>query len=248
MQSKKSIVFLLHGSGFSFCTNAEDNPAKVSHYNYSGNEDFEKEIIREIDNTLLFKQNFEEKKVAVANNCFSLVPKTYSENEEEDVFLNLTQGFSDKISIIKNEIKGEKELVFGVNINMLDKLIDVFQGVRFFHSSAIFLNSIESGKAQEIHINLISNFLEIAVTNGDELLFYNNFEINSKEDFLFFTLYVAEKIGLDLNKIPLKYYGNLSPKTEYFQLLKKYIRNISSGEKNKAQKEDYTLLKLFSCE
>ena len=82
-----------------------------------------------------------------------------------------------------------------------------------------------------MNLYIKDSFVNILITDNNQLIFQNKFEFTSKEDLLFYTLFCIEENNLDNEKINTEIYGNIK-KPEY-QILYEYIRNINYGNKLK---------------
>ncbi len=73
--------------------------------------------------------------------------------------------------------------------------------------------------------------MHIIVTEEGKLLFYNQFAVRKKEDFLKYIMLVFNEMKLDSKKSQLLIWGFINPNSDEMTLLKKYIRNVSFGSK-----------------
>ena len=61
----------------------------------------------------------------------------------------------------------------------------------------------------------------------NRLLFFNSYFCRSKEDILYFTLYVMEQLNLQPDPVNLVLNGSVDAGSEIFHLLDQYIRPVS---------------------
>ena len=60
----------------------------------------------------------------------------------------------------------------------------------------------------------------------------DSFQYNSKEDFLYYILFVSEQLELNLLSIQVQLLGSISENSDTFTFLKEYISNIKFLESN----------------
>ncbi len=208
---------------------------------------WEVEIVKELEINLRLRRNFDQVKVAFISSFFNLVPVVYSK-EIPEILLNFSEAEFEDNQLLTSASEDGFSFVYGTSSVLINKLKELFGKVEVFHSGFIFLNSIEKTKEISVHLNLNHHQLEIAVISESKVQFYNLFETPSGEDILFFTLFSLEQLGLDSNKIEIKTYGELLPKTKVFQILRKHVRYVNAAIKDEEFLENYTLYKLSKCE
>lgn len=244
----KNLNFLFYKEGFSFWVkDSEGKINKVSHIKVTNFNRWEVEIVKELEINLRLRRNFDQVKVAFISSFFNLVPDVYSK-EIPEVLLNFSEAEFEDNQLLTSASEDGFSFVYGTSSVLINKLKELFGKVEFFHSGLIFLNSIEKTKEISVHLNLNHHQLEIVVISNFNVQFYNLFETPSGEDILFFTLFSLEQLGLDSNKIEIKTYGELLPKTKVFQILRKHVRYVNAALKDEDFLENYTLYKLSKCE
>lgn len=77
-----------------------------------------------------------------------------------------------------------------------------------------------------VAVYLYENFIDIGVFQDQKLKFYNHFLIRSKEDILYFILYVYKQLKLNRSENELHISGNFELFPELDSLLKQYVKKI----------------------
>ena len=72
--------------------------------------------------------------------------------------------------------------------------------------------------------------VDIVIIEGNQLLFYNAFPYHSKQDFIYFIIFVIEQLNLNPEDIELKFSGKIDKKSTLYDIAWKYIRNIGFQE------------------
>jgi hypothetical protein len=89
------------------------------------------------------------------------------------------------------------------------------------------LNNFDGGKEPVCYVHVLEQQLDIIVIANKKLLFYNSFNFNTKEDFIYYVLFVIEQLKLDVETIKLKLFGNIEEDDQLFNVCFKYVRNVS---------------------
>ena len=135
-----------------------------------------------------------------------------------------------------------------VSTNILLSLPNL-QNARLYHAGKFLIDyGTINSKDDEIYINLIHQKLEICIVSQGKFIFYNLFEAKTKEDFLFYILYTLNQLNISPNNVSLYVFGDLLNSPEYYETLKKYIRNVNFNNDDKQLGQYFTLYKLFECE
>ena len=246
-EHKKSLNFLFYKEGFSFWVDdSESKSHKVSHFQVTHFNLWETEIIKELEVNLRLKRNFDEVNAAFISSFFNLVPAEYASVNRE-ALLNFSEAEFEDNTLLNSGAESEFFFVYGTSSNLIKKLREMFGKIKLLHSGEVFLQSIKKTDAPTVHLNLNHHNLEIAVISDGKLQFYNLFETLSGEDILFFALFVMEQLGLDTNKVEVRTYGELMPQTKVFQILRKYVRFVSSASKEEDYLSHFTIYSLSKC-
>jgi len=78
-----------------------------------------------------------------------------------------------------------------------------------------------------MYINVSNQNLEIVVLKNKKLELYNIFSFTTKEDFIYYILFVAEQLKLNPEEINVILLGAIEKESELFTILYQYIRNVS---------------------
>ncbi|WP_267404286.1 MULTISPECIES: DUF3822 family protein [unclassified Chryseobacterium] len=177
---------------------------------------------------VLIKQRFDEISVISALNHFTLMPEGFSEHEA---------GF-DLISFNAPVDKENEELMLSVNKkfkiqfyytfpkDFYKKIKELAIPVHFNFSGEKFLNSINNKNNKEIHINLYHNQCEFFAIDNQKIILYNNLDINSEVDFLYFVMFTLSKIGFGINETSFFAYGETTENETFISELQKFVKNL----------------------
>jgi len=222
-------------NGFSFCiyNNSLEQLEALKTYPLKVNT--HKELLTEIE--AIFKKDplldFAFNKVSVChiNNLATLVPTSLFDNTKLSQYLNLS------IKTLENDYFDYDELtcidaanVYIPFVNVNNFLIDKYGSFEFNHISSLFIKNIleQSDKSLQpkMYAYVIDEQLEILVCNNQKLLLYNSFNYKTKEDFIYYILFVAEQLEMNPKSFELNLLGNISNTTNLYNIAFTYIKNV----------------------
>lgn len=204
------------------------NKSIVEEKSYFMNEESPKDLIIQKLDEVLIKQRFDEISVISALNHFTLMPEGFSEHEA---------GF-DLIAFNAPADKENEELMLSVNKkfkvqfyytfpkNFYKKIKELAIPVHFNFSGEKFLNSINNKSNKEIHINLYHNQCEFFAIDNKNIILYNNLDVNSEVDFLYFIMFTLKKIGFGINETHFFAYGETTENETFISELQKFVKNM----------------------
>ena len=168
----------------------------------------------------------------ILNNKLSvLVPKDFFNEENCLDYLKFNS------RLLKNDTASfdyieefEAHNVFITYGNVTNYLIEKFGSFEFFHYSTVLLKKLYSDtpkdKIARIYVNINKSYLNIIVFKGKELNYYNTFDYETKDDILYFVLFVIEQNKLINNETKMKLIGEEKIIKNYYDYLSKFIKNL----------------------
>lgn len=183
-------------------------------------------------------KKYSEISVVSALNRFTLMPEGFSEHE---------LGY-DLIAFNSPVNKNEEELMLSVNkkygvqfyYTFPKKWYEMLKSrdlpVKFNFSGEKFLNSISAKGGKEIHINLYHQQCEFIALENKKVILYNNLDINSEVDFLYFIMFSISKIGFGIKETRFFVYGETSENETFISELRKFVRHLKMIHDNQPKK------------
>ena len=84
------------------------------------------------------------------------------------------------------------------------------------------------------------------VLKDSEILFYNNFEHQTKEDFIYYILFTLEQLELSTEKTNILITGDINEQSDLYKILYTYVRNIGFLNSNNSIFNNQTEIKKHS--
>lgn len=178
------------------------------------------------------QQDFDTILVIHKNELSTLVPDAFFDQEKLKTYLNynvkiLADDYITSDTITK--INAKNVYIPFVNIN--NYLFQGYGEFEFKHHSTILIEKLidYSSKTSEkqFFVNVFPKTIDVVVTQNDKLLLYNQFSYNTKEDFIYYILFVAEQLQMNPDEFKLIFLGKIDEKSDVYKITYKYIRNIS---------------------
>jgi len=118
----------------------------------------------------------------------------------------------------------------------VDKTLkSIFKTISIHHYSSSLVESLlgrnKNEKGKKIFVHVQVDHLEVIVSEGKNLIFYNTFKYQSSEDFIYYVLFVAEQLKLNPEDMELILMGEVEKDSAIYLMLYKYVRNIKFGER-----------------
>ncbi len=176
--------------------------------------------------------NFSEVMVIHKNNMFGLVPKPLFNKEELPNYLKFNAKIMANDLIAYDEIPNQEIInVYIPYTNVNNFIFELFGEFEFKHSGTVLINTLlnqnRTTSEPVCFVQVSEREMEMMVISDKKLLFYNQFEYNTKEDFLYYLLFSLEQLQMDLEKVQLKLFGTIEEGDDIYELCYKYVKNIS---------------------
>jgi len=204
------------------------NKSVLEEKSYFVTEETTENLIEDKLDEMLIKQRFDEIQVVSALNHFTLMPEGYSEHEAGFELI----AFNAPTNKEKEELMLSVNKKFGVQFyytfqkNFYKKIKEIAVPVHFNFSGEKFLNSINIKTGKEIHINLYHNQCEFFAIDNKKIILYNNLDVNSEVDFLYFIMFTLSKIGFGINETHFYAYGETTENETFISELQKFVKNL----------------------
>ncbi len=180
-----------------------------------------------INNYRLGGRNFENVTVSVLNGDFTILPEAFAVKENSKEILEFSSGTNAK-NILTHKFNNISFNYF-IETELIQFLERTFKKASFRHAGMVAIDLLfnnRSLKKCDLLLNFNAGVFEIAAKENNSLLYYNVFNYETKEDVMYFLLFMMEQFNLDPEKIKVLVAGQMEAESELYLGLKKYIRNI----------------------
>lgn len=182
----------------------------------------------------------------LANNLSTIVPLPLFEEAKKMLYLKFNTTLNTDDVVLVDDIKNlEAKNVYAFPDALKSKLTGLFGNITFRHSSSVLLESIlaqnKNQTTKKVAVHVYATHFEVAVIEGKRLLFYNTFNYQTPEDFIYYLLFVYEQLQLNPETIEALFLGEIEKNSEIYILTQKYIRTVKFGERSDNADYSYQL-------
>jgi len=189
-----------------------------------------KELKHLVEKHGLLKTQFNEVSVVHKNNLFCLVPKALFDKEELPNYLKFNTKILANDQIVYDVVPNKDIVcVYVPFTNINNYLFECFGEFDYKHSSLAMLQTLfqQKGNKTIAYVHVSHKSMEIAIMEHNNILLYNQFDYATKEDFLYYILFTYEQMGLDVEQIKLKLFGDVEEGDERFDICYQYIKKVA---------------------
>ena len=240
IENKLSIQFNLDGFSFSVYNIISKKEVYFREYEFENSQVTPENLllkIKDIFKTDTQLQNdFSSVIVIHQNNLSVLVPNRYFNKKELASYLNfnIRKLTIDYIAFDSLEVLESKNIYIPyVNIN--NYLFQNFGEFEYKHHSTVLIEKLLNSTnniEKTMFVNVSKNSLDIVVLENNQLILFNTFSYNTKEDFIYYILFVAEQLNLNVNEFSLHFTGKVNLEDAIYKITYKYIKNVYFLESN----------------
>ncbi|CAL2092273.1 conserved hypothetical protein [Tenacibaculum sp. 190524A05c] len=233
----KSLSIQFSLDGFSFCV--KDIPSGeillLTAYTFESSMDTPHELSEKIQSIFEAEKELQiefDQIIAIHQNQLATqIPDAYFDENHLKTYLDYNiKTFSSDYITFDNLPSLEAKNVYIPYVNVNNFLFQNFGEFEFKHHSTVLLEQLitnhDASIEDTMYVNVSHKYLDIVVFKKDQLRLYNSFQYNSKEDFLYYILFVSEQLELDPSEFQLLFSGNITKDFTNFTLTKEYIKNV----------------------
>lgn len=186
----------------------------------------------------LLDRPFNEILVISALNQFTLMPEGFSDHEAGYSLI----GFNAPVDRAVEELMLSVNKKFSVQFyytfpkSYYERIKSVKAPSRFNFSGEKFLNTLQCKGGKEIHINLYHQQCEFFALENRKVKLYNNLDVSSEVDFLYFIMFTLSKLGFGTEETQFFVYGETTENETFISELRKFVRHLKISFDNLPKK------------
>ncbi|NLP57933.1 DUF3822 family protein [Lutibacter sp. B1] len=224
--------------GFSFCiyNKIEDEVNALGIYKFENSSISPYKHLELVEELYLSEELLQKKYNSVSvthfNNLVTQVPRPFFDKN------NLTEYLQYTVKVLENDFISYDEIanseiinVYIPYVNINNFLLDKYGSFIYKHSSTVLieklLNQYKNSENDYCFVNVTNTHFEIVVLKNKKLELFNCFSFTTKEDFIYYILFIAEQLNLNPEEFQLVLLGDIEKKSELYTILYQYVRNIS---------------------
>ncbi|MBQ4822486.1 DUF3822 family protein [Aquimarina sp. MMG016] len=229
-------------NGLSFCTaNAEQEITALAYENFGVQltpEQVLEKIKYVLDHNPDLKHDFSTIEVIYQSELYTFVPKALFDENHLKEYLNYNVRVLATDFIAYDELSQHEIItVYIPYTNINNFFFDTFGSFTYKHSATILLDSLlaqqKNNEQTTIFANINSKSLDLIVIKKGKFILGNTYPYDTKEDFLYYLMFVAEQLELNPEEFKLVFLGDIAKDSEFCKIAYTYIRNVDFGKRGK---------------
>lgn len=192
-------------------------------------------ILEEIKKTLssntVFSEAFNSVNLIYQNELATIVPQSLYDELHKADYLKFNSKILQTDFIEHDEIViNDSVVVYVPYMNINNYIFETFGEFTFKHASTVLIDTLlqrfAKSETQQVFINVNSAHIEMVVINHGALQFYNYFEFQTVEDFIYYVLFSLEQLQFNPEEIVVNLTGDIEKDDASYAIAYKYIRHI----------------------
>ena len=188
-------------------------------------------------------------KLIISNKLSCLVPKELFDERLSLDYLKFNSKLIEN-DFASNDYIEELETynVYLPFVNVNNYLVERFGSFEYYHSSTILLRKIlkttTNNSRTLFFTNIETDSFQVIIFKNKNLLYYNDFEYQTKEDILYFLLFVIEQNKEIKSDTKLNILGGISENDKNFNFISQFIKNIVTFKTKSFTDKDLIKIKI----
>ncbi len=185
----------------------------------------------------IFNIPFSTIKVAVNTLSFQLINDLALATPKSFALLNDFSDLTHQLQV--DQIEADLWIQYAVNKKILKILKGHFnaEAICFGDTGILKATTTKNLNKNYVIAQILENELTLAAHNANKLVFFNKFSIQSADDVLYYILSVYQNAGLNPNEDILYLTGLIETRSDIYDLLFNYVRNIEFTAGFESKKE-----------
>lgn len=180
----------------------------------------------------ILSEGYDQVLVLHHNSLSTFVPKPLFDAEYIGSYLQYnTKVFETDFFAFDDIPTYEMSHVYIPYVNINNFLIDQFGVFDYKHSNSVLVSKVldlsKNVDDKQIFAHVNKDTFEVVVVQNQKLLLFNSFDYTTKQDFIYYLLFVAEQLNLNPEIVKVSFLGEVTEESDVFQIAFKYIRHVS---------------------
>jgi len=180
------------------------------------------------------------------NNKNTFIPNVLFDAGNKENYLKFNHTLEEDETVVIDNLK----MLDAKNLYALPACLDItlkslYKSISIHHYSSSLVENLlskhKNDSEKKLFVHVQADHLEVIVTEGKNLIFYNTFNYQTSEDFVYYVLFVTEQLKLNPEKTELTLLGEVEKDSAIYLTLYKYVRTIRFGERSEDFEYSYKL-------
>ncbi len=177
-------------------------------------------------------QEFESIRIIFESSKSTLIPAPLFEESEKDVYSKFNFTVPEDHEVFYDKLSNLDAFNLYIVPGQLNKTLnEIFPSHHLISQSSVLIESLliinkNLSAHKRAFVNVRNSYLDIIITDGRKLLYYNAFQYKTSEDFMYYVMFVFEQLHLNPEEIEMVLSGYIDRNSKLFDIAYKYVRNI----------------------
>jgi len=203
----------------------------------------------------LLSSKYKSYSVIVVTEQFTTVPAAIFDSAKARAFLDFNiegiENSDQSLEVLSDKMKSvDAHSVYTLPGEMLTNLKSALEGVTIIHHTTCLVDTVlktyKNQNREICFLHIQNGIFSIVVVKGNDLRFCNNFLYTSKEDLVYYTLFVFEQLKLNPETADTVLIGEIDKSSPEYAMLYTYIRNLRFIDRNQGFRYSYVMDELPS--
>ena len=170
--------------------------------------------------------------VIFQNELYSLVPERFFKEENASDYLKFNTKILENDFVAQDHLPDSQMVnVYIPYTNVNNFFFEKYGEFEYRHNLSVlvedFLKQNIHDDETKIYFNCYKGGYDVIVIKEGKLLLTNSFKCKTKEDFIYYLLFVIEQLHLDPESLQLIFLGKIIEDSDYYRMAFTYIRKIT---------------------
>lgn len=240
---------------------AQNELLYLQHYTFKSTEKPEEVFQHLVHTEAFFSQSYLNVYISILNPIYTIVPTALYHTENKEQWLKFNHALTDDLTVLSDDVySSDSKCVYAIDKKLKALIDQTFPNNHIKHKTTCISESladIASKKYKSCLVHVGSDNFDIALYDK-KMMFFNTFEYQSTEDFLYFILASLEQNNFPINDTEITLAGEIETQSALYNTLKDYFPKLKFAVNNKAiiLKNDfeklpnhfyYSLFNLYLC-
>lgn len=215
---------------------SQNEPVYIQHYTFKSNEKISEVFEHLLQSEAFFSQTYASVYISISNPLYTVVPSSLFQTDDKEKWLAYNHVISNDDLVLADDINSiDSKCVYAINQKLKALIDQTFPNNHIKHKSTCITESL-SGLASKTHktclVHIGTDSFDVALYDK-KLLFFNTFEYQSTEDFLYFILASIEQGNLVIDETEIILAGEIELQSALYNSLKEYFPKLKFAVHNK---------------
>lgn len=204
------------------------------------------EFYTHIEQNQLLRSTYKKTFCIVPSIHYSIIPSSLFLRDYSEEYLPLLNNVEITEVIKTTSIFSENaEMVYAVELAYMQLINEFFKNASVIPGVAAFIDFVlfrhRNVNSTGLFLNLNRDSFDLLFIEQGKMKFCNNFNYKAAEDLVYYTIFVADQMRINVESAQVHLFGNISTKSEIIRLLNKYVRKVNVSDSDKDINLSYAL-------